>query len=155
MHEPHKGYVVAELSVDDLVEVYRLRELLEAEAIRVAVPRLTTDDLAAIETAARAVDAAGRAGDTALMTEANREFHFLLFDVAGLPRLARTLGQLWDATDVYRAVYFSGATNRTSVRHEHRALLDALVARDAEAAVTAQHEHRENSVTAVSAALTR
>ena len=120
-----------------------------------AVPRLTTDDLAAIETAARAVDAAGRAGDTALMTEANREFHFLLFDVAGMPRLSRTLRQLWDATDVYRAVYFSGATNRTRVRHEHRALLDALRARDAEAAVTAQHEHRENSVTAVSAALTR
>jgi DNA-binding GntR family transcriptional regulator len=153
VHEPHKGYVVAELSVDDLVEVYRLRELLEDEAIRVAVPRLTDDDVTALRTAARAVDAAGRAGDTARMTEANREFHFLLFDAAAMPRLSRTLRQLWDATDVYRSVYFSGAANRARVRTEHAELVAALGARDAERAVAAQHAHRDNSVAAVSAAL--
>ena len=37
---PHRGYFVTELSVADLLEVYRLRALLEAEAIRAAVPSL-------------------------------------------------------------------------------------------------------------------
>ena len=155
VHEPHKGYVVAELSVDDLVEVYRLREILEAEAIRVAVPRLTAADLDALAAAAADVDSAGRSGDVTAMTEANRRFHFLLFDAAGMPRLSRTLRQLWDATDVYRSVYFSGVTNRQRVKHEHKALLVALRSGDAAAAVRAQHEHRDNSVTAVTAALRR
>ncbi len=155
VHEPHKGYVAAELSVDDLVEVYRLREILEAEAIRVAVPRLTASDLDALAAAAADVDSAGRSGDVTAMTEANRRFHFLLFDAAGMPRLSRTLRQLWDATDVYRSVYFSGVTNRQRVKHEHKALLVALRSGDAAAAVRAQHEHRDNSVTAVTAALRR
>ena len=37
-YRPHRGYFVAELDVDDLREVYRIRDLLESEAVRVAVP---------------------------------------------------------------------------------------------------------------------
>jgi DNA-binding GntR family transcriptional regulator len=151
---PRRGYVVSELSVEDLVEVYRLRELLEAEAIRVAVPRLGRPEITALRAAARAVDVAGRSGDLDLMTSANREFHFLLFDAAGMPRLSRTLRQLWDATDVYRSVYFATAGNRTRVKHEHAALLAAIADGDAERAVKVQAEHRDHSVAAVTAALT-
>ncbi|MGD9954681.1 MAG: GntR family transcriptional regulator [Candidatus Nanopelagicales bacterium] len=150
----HRGYVVAELSVDDLVEVYRMRELLEAEAIRAAVPRATDELVAAMRAAAAEVDAAGRADDVAEITAANRRLHFLLFDAAGMPRLVRTLRQLWDATDVYRSVYFAGADNRDRVHHEHEDLVGAVARRDAEAAVRVQAEHRDHSVAAVTAAIT-
>jgi len=150
---PRRGYVAADLSVDDLVEVYRMRELLEAEAIRVAVPRLDDPVVDEIEAAGRAVAAAGRDGDLAAMTVANRRFHFLLFDAAGMPRLSRALRQLWDATDVYRSVYFAAPTNRARVTHEHVDLVAALRARDAEAAVAAQAAHRDHSVTSVRAAI--
>jgi DNA-binding GntR family transcriptional regulator len=151
---PRRGYVVAELSVDDLLEVYRLRELLEAEALRVAVPQIDETVVDAVAQACREVDEAGRAEDLVAMTAANRRLHFLVFDAAGMPRLSRTLRHLWDATDVYRAVYFSGASNRSRVSHEHADLLRALRDRDAEAAVAAQAAHREHSVAAVRAALT-
>jgi DNA-binding GntR family transcriptional regulator len=154
VYAAHRGYVVAELSVDDLVEVYRLRELLEAEAIRVAVPRLSDADVESIASAARDVDAAGRRGDLVEMTACNRDFHFLVFDAAGMPRLSRTLRQLWDATDVYRAVYFAGNGNRARVHADHAAMLDALRARDVRAAIAAQKAHRDASVDAVTAALT-
>jgi len=150
---PRRGYVVSELSVADLSEVYRLRELLEAEAIRVAVPRLDDVTVAAIERAAHDVDAAGRRGDLVAMTSCNRDFHFLLFDAAGMPRLSRTLRQLWDATDVYRGVYFAGTGNRRRVADDHAALVAALRARDVRAAVAVQKSHRDASVSAVTAAL--
>ena len=150
---PRRGYVVSELSVADLSEVYRLRELLEAEAIRVAVPRLDDVTVAAIERAAHDVDAAGRRGDLVAMTSCNREFHFLLFDAAGMPRLSRTLRQLWDSTDVYRGVYFAGTGNRRRVADDHAALVAALRARDVRAAVAVQKSHRDASVSAVTAAL--
>ena len=153
VYAPHRGYVVSELSVDDLVEVYRLRELLEAEAIRVAVPQLTDLDVDTIAAAAHQVDAAGSVDDLAAMTAANRDFHFLLFDAAGMPRLSRTLRQLWDATDVYRAVYFGATGNRERVSDDHAELLAALRHRDVRRAVAAQRSHRDHSVAAVSAAI--
>ena len=88
------------------------------------------------------------------MTAYNRDFHFLLFDAAGMPRLSRTLRQLWDATDVYRAVYFGGTGNRARVRHDHAELVGALRARDVRAAVAAQKHHRDASVESVTAAIT-
>jgi DNA-binding GntR family transcriptional regulator len=154
VYAAHRGYVVAELSVDDLTEVYRLRELLEAEAIRVAVPRLDDATVDAIADAAHAVDAAGRRGDLVEMTAYNRDFHFLLFDAAGMPRLSRTLRQFWDATDVYRSVYFGGTGNRTRVKQDHAELVEALRARDVRAAIALQKRHRDASIAAVTAAIT-
>ena len=81
-------------------------------------------------------------------------FHFLLFDAAGLPRLSRTLRQLWDATDVYRSVYFASPTNLQRVNDEHDELMAALQAGDVKAAIAAQAAHRAHSVEAVSNALT-
>ncbi len=153
VYHPHRGYFVAELSLDDLLEVYRLRELLEAEAVMVAVPRLGASDLAAISAACEDVRQANRGDDLAAITDANRRFHFLLFDAAAQPRLTRMLRQLWDATDVYRTVYFSAPSNRRRVEREHDGLVRALTAGRAEEAVRLQAEHRAHSVSAVGAAL--
>jgi DNA-binding GntR family transcriptional regulator len=70
-----------------------------------------------------------------------------------MPRLSRTLRQLWDATDVYRAVYFAQHANRARVAHEHTEILAALRAGDAQAAVAAQAAHRDHSVASVRAAI--
>jgi len=44
---PYRGFTVTELDADDIEEVYDLRILLESHAIRLAVPLMTDDDLAA------------------------------------------------------------------------------------------------------------
>lgn len=83
---PHRGYRVAQLSLADLLEVCRLRELFEGEAARVAVERAGDDVRRAMEQAAREVEAASDAGDLAAMADANRRFHFLLITAAGMLR---------------------------------------------------------------------
>jgi DNA-binding GntR family transcriptional regulator len=153
VYHPHRGYFVAELSVADLLEVYRLRAIFEAEAIRHAVPALADDDVEALADLLAEVDAAAADGDVIGMTAANRRFHFAIFDAAGLPRLSRLLRQLWEATDAYRALYFQAAGNRERVEHEHAAMLAALRARDAERVIVLHDEHREHSVASVRAIL--
>ncbi len=153
VYHPHRGYFVSELSVADLLEVYRLRELLEAEAIRAAVPTLTDADVDAVAELAAQVEAAADRVDVMEMTVANRRFHFALFDAAGLPRLSRLLRQLWEATDAYRALYFQSPGNRERVSGEHAQMMTALRARDAEALVRLHDEHRDHSVDAVRALL--
>ena len=153
VYHPHRGYFVAELSVADLLEVYRLRSILEAEAIRQAVPILGDDDVDALAELLAEVQTAAGAVDVIAMTAANRRFHFAIFDAAGLPRLSRILRQLWEATDAYRALYFQGPENRDRVAREHTRMLSALRKRDAETLVRLHDEHREHSVGAVSAIL--
>lgn len=153
VYYPHRGYFVAELSVDDLEEVYLLRGLLEAEAIRRAVPQLTDDDIDAIEALLGDIDTAAGNDDVIAMTAANRRFHFAIFDACGMPRLVRLLHQLWDATDAYRALYFQVAANRERVSGEHAQMLGSLRRRDASALVALHDEHRGNSVNVVGAAL--
>jgi DNA-binding GntR family transcriptional regulator len=153
VYHPNRGYFVAELSVADLQEVYRLRQLLEAEAIRHAVPALDDADIDALEELRAAVDRASASGDVLGMTAANRRFHFAIFDAAGLPRLSRLLRQLWEATDAYRALYFQSPQNRVRVDGEHSAMVAAMRAGDAEELVRLHDEHRDHSVGAVRALL--
>jgi len=150
---PHRGYFVAELSVADLMEVYRLRALLEAEAIRAAVPALGDDDVDALADLAAEVDAASARGDLTAVSVANRRFHFALFDAAGMPRLSRLLRQLWEATDAYRSLYFQAPANRDRIAGEHAAMVEALRARDAVAVIALHDRHRDTSVEAVRALL--
>lgn len=148
---PHRGYFVATLSTDDLLEVYRLREILETEAIEHAVTALTDEDCDALAELLVAVDSALRGEDLAAITAANRRFHFALFDSSGMPRLVRLLRQLWDATDVYRSVYFAASPNRDRVHDEHVEILQALRKRDTAAVVRWHNIHRQNTITAVTA----
>nr|SBO93851.1 Transcriptional regulator, GntR family [Nonomuraea gerenzanensis] len=145
-YKPHKGYCVAMLSLDDLREVYRIRELLEEEAVRAAVARLTDADLGRIEAAQEEVERAAAAGDVAAMATANRTFHMTLFDCAAMPRLARLIRTLWDTTDAYRSMYYGDAGNRERVVKEHRAALDALRRRSADEAVSTLNVHRDRAV---------
>jgi DNA-binding GntR family transcriptional regulator len=153
VYQPHRGYFVAELDVDDLREVYRIRDLLESEAVRVAVPQMTAGDLDRLEDACDDVDRAAAAGDLVAMTEANRRFHFTLIEAAQMPRMARLIRILWDATDAYRSLYYSEPGHRSHVHDEHVAVMQAVRHGDADSAVELLRRHREHAVAAVAEVL--
>ncbi|CEA09609.1 HTH-type transcriptional regulator McbR [Arthrobacter saudimassiliensis] len=154
VYEPHRGHKVATLSIDDLLEVYRLRQLLEAEAARVAMQAAPQPEvLAALKSVASEVEAASAAGDLLAMTAANRRFHFILVEAAAMPRLERMVQVLWDATEAYRYVYYGGEGNRTRVEAEHRMIIDAFEDRDVELLIRLLDEHREHAVEALGAFL--
>ncbi len=146
---PHRGYFVARLSLSDLVEVYRIRELLEPEAVRAAMAALTTGDRERIAEAEEAVRAAAEALDVTAMAQANRRLHFALFDACPLTRLVRIIGLLWDATEVYRSVYFSEPGNRRLVEEEHRELVAAVLAGDADRVLVVLDAHRRHAIAAL------
>ena len=145
----HRGYFVTQLSLSDLLEVYRIREILEAEAVRVAVPQMTTEDVDRLEEAEREVQAAAAEADVVTMTQANRRFHFALIEACGLPRLVRIIRLLWDATEVYRSVYYTEPHNRELVEAEHRGLVEAVKAGDVEQALHVLEEHRQHAIAAL------
>ena len=153
VYHPHRGYFVTTLSTDDLLEVYRLREILETEALEHAVPALSSIDIEALGDLMAAVDIAIRDDDVQAISEANRRFHFALFEFSGMPRLVRLIRQLWDSTEAYRSVYFASAPNRDRIHDEHVEILEALKRGDTSGVIRWHNVHRQNTVTAVSAVI--
>lgn len=142
---PHSGYRVAKLGLDELLEVFRLRDILEAELIRDAMPMVTGDIIDLMRQEMDEMDRAVAADDLIALGLANRRFHFLTFESSGLARTRRIVTQLWNTADAYRPLY-AHLLDPTKVNTEHVLLVDAFVARDVERAVAINHEHRLQAI---------
>ncbi len=145
----HRGYFVTKLSLSDLLEVYRIREILEAEAVTVALPQMTAEDINRLEEAEGDVQAAAEVADVIAMTSANRRFHFAIFEACALPRLVWLIRLLWDATEVYRSIYYNERHNREVVSAEHRALVAAVRVGDVATTLLVLSDHREHATAAL------
>jgi DNA-binding GntR family transcriptional regulator len=144
---------VAQLDLADLAEVYRLRELLEAEAVRAAMPHLSEADVEDIATEFEAVTSALAGGRLSDAMAANRRAHFRLFEAARMPVLLRHVRMLWDSTQAYRALYYNEAARRQAVDREHAQILAALRGRDAERVLMLLDAHRRHALGALAEVL--
>jgi DNA-binding GntR family transcriptional regulator len=145
-YRPRRGYVVTQLDVDDLEEVYRLRRVLETDALRRGVPRATAGDVQALERAAAAYRAAVATGAVGEQLAANRRFHDLLHALSGSQPLVRLIDLLWDSTEAYRALYYALHGESDEADRAHRAIVEAVAVADAERAVALQDAHRERAL---------
>lgn len=148
-YEPHRGYFVVDLKLDELEEIYRLRDILEAEATIVGFPRISAESRAVMARSMEEMLAAMDAGDITALTAANRRFHFAVYAACAMPRLLRILEQLWDASDPYRAVYFCDSDNQTLMHQEHLGIFEATASSDAERLLGLLEEHRKHAVPAL------
>ncbi len=83
-----------------------------------------------------------------LWEAAHREFHMCLIGGCGMPLLVRFCGSLHDLSDRYRRLYMDPPP-RGNVAKEHAAIIDAVLARDAETACRILAEHSQRSGNAV------
>jgi DNA-binding GntR family transcriptional regulator len=127
---PHYGTVVAEHSRKRAEEIYLLRSTLEPLAGSLAAKNATDhqiDDVAkAYEDLRRAI-AEDRLDDVPAL---NASFHRLLVAASGLPVLAEFIERLWNGVP-YQAISLRGRVSDSA--KEHRRILAALKARDADA----------------------
>ncbi len=85
-YEPYRGYKVVELSVDQLEEIYLARGLLEEEVTRRAVENIDDALVRSLEETLARMEELAEAGDVVGYSEANVEFHFLIFEQVGAPQ---------------------------------------------------------------------
>jgi DNA-binding GntR family transcriptional regulator len=151
--EPNRRVRIAELSGDDAEELYIMRIALEAVAIRITVPTLTSHSFAELEGYMAQMDHYMRVDDLPGMRAPHHAFHHLLVAAAG-PRVSDMIAQLFDHAERYRLAF--GATEPGVLderRAEHRALIDAAAAGDADLAALRLSEHYARTAALVFAAL--
>ena len=136
--------VLADLgAVLDVVEV---RRALESEVAALAAQRATSTQRRAIQAALATADASIASGSATV--DEDLAFHQTLADAAGNPQFARLLRHLEQYLREAMAVTRRNESMKpefiTEVRQEHQAIVDAVLARDAEAAraAAARHMHQ-------------
>jgi DNA-binding GntR family transcriptional regulator len=143
-HTPHTGYAVAKLDFDDLLEIKRLREILEAEAVRRSMKLFGDDDVARMSAALEEMAAA--ADDVGALNIAHRRFHFCVFEPAAMPRLLRVLRQLWDSSEAYQSLRHADRHGREGSYEEHTEIFEAARDRDASRLVKLLNKHRQHTI---------
>jgi DNA-binding GntR family transcriptional regulator len=138
---PRRGAVVRELSTEEFLEAYQVREALEVMAVRLAVPRLAEADVAALETYIAEMTFCAERGDTQGFFEANSGFHRAFFDISGNRMLVDLYRGLCSQIDRYRlrSLELRGNVQRSIA--EHKAILRAAKAGDVERAAHLVSEH--------------
>lgn len=91
VHELNRGVFVRLLRAEDVRDLYRLRRLLELEAVRSAGP---SPDTAALRAAVAEGEAAAAAGRWPAVGTANMRFHQALAALAGSPRIDELMRQV-------------------------------------------------------------
>jgi DNA-binding GntR family transcriptional regulator len=127
---PNRGASVRQLTLEDVNQIYAVREILErAAAAQISMP-LSRSILEAIEKAQKRHDAAVEAGDAKAVFRANFEFHEALFAACGNPYLAAAIDDFRRKTHVVWSYAIVKPEYFRNAQREHRAMLKALRERD-------------------------
>jgi len=137
----HRRPVVSTLTHDELVEAYQVREALEVLAIRLATPRLTSEQIDKLQDLNETMLLCVGMNAIEGFFEENAHFHRLLVEASGNRKLIELYGQLTSQMGRYQlqSLVLRG-TMKQSVA-EHRAIVRALRKRDAERAASLLAEH--------------
>jgi GntR family transcriptional repressor for pyruvate dehydrogenase complex len=130
-------------SVDAVVHVVELRRVLEGEMAALAAQRASRSQLADLRRALRAIDVAAAAGHDGVAEDLS--FHRLIGEATGNPQFSQLLAfleqYLREGMRITRGNEARRLDFMDAVRREHRAIVDAIAARDPAAARRHAIEH--------------
>jgi DNA-binding GntR family transcriptional regulator len=152
-YEPYRGNFVRTFTIKQVNDLFQVRKSLESLAVRLAVPKLSQEDLGRIRTILAEVDEALQQGDLEAYSDADRRFHKLIIDKTGNETLIETLDRLGLQFQLIRifANRDPGVVERTA--QERPRILTALAAFDADKAASLMEAHIEGVRQAVIAHL--
>jgi DNA-binding GntR family transcriptional regulator len=141
---PRRGYAVASLDLQEIVEAFDLRALLETELARRSIARRTDAEIARVyaisgEMAALADDA--DQADRSHWFELNTQFHNALLSPAGCKHHMRALENSRGLIEAYIRTEVRLTGDLRQAQEEHAQLAQAFVLGDADRFVDLTREH--------------
>lgn len=145
---PRVGYAVTRLTLQDMLEIFTLRIILEVEAIGIASERITDNDINKLVANNKEEAALAKQKADASLRErgyqVNREFHLIIAQATGNNRLARIIQSLID--DLERALSFDPYIADPT---QHDDIILHLTNRDKVKAQAAMRRHIEETRTRI------
>ncbi len=129
----HRGVFVSKMSAEELVDLYTVREILEEQASKIAVDKLTDSDVELLDRLADRMAVAAQKGDSEEFLALNRQLHFTLYRAAKRRHMLKIIDQMWDLSARYAHLQLQAVPDRASQAiSEVRAIVAACRRRDRE-----------------------
>ena len=141
---PRKGAEVARITEKDLRDVLEVRCSLEELAAELAAERMDEEGQEKLDQALVEFESAIESGDNAAIADSDMEFHDIIFDATGNPRLIQIIGNLREQFYRYRLEYLKDKRMHRLLVEEHDTIRRALKKRDAAKAGSAMRTHIDN-----------
>jgi DNA-binding GntR family transcriptional regulator len=140
---PRRGLFCASVSTDEFLDFLRVRESLEMLAVRSCVERITDREIEALAAILDEYEAVLEAGDLEAASALDTRFHKAIADCSRNRKLIRFIAEIEDFMRLARSQErpdFGLAEKARSIA-QHRAILDSIRDRDADAAAVAMRKN--------------
>jgi DNA-binding GntR family transcriptional regulator len=139
--KPRRGCYVTEISERDLDEIFNVMALLEGQCAQLSVRKATDADLKHLKEIHAALEKAAHDGNINSFFEGNQAFHRALQEIADNRWLLETIEHLRKVIKLSRhhSLFSDGRLEQSLA--EHRKILDAILARDADLAEQHMRAH--------------
>jgi DNA-binding GntR family transcriptional regulator len=142
--EGQRGFRVAPVSIENLLDITKTRSWIESIALRAAIAAGDRRWEAEILAAAHRLKGCRKSDGESLSDEwyrENRAFHDALVAACNSPQMMAFRAQLYDLSDRYRRLSVQDGLAGRDFDAEHQSIMDAVLARDADTAVAHTVEH--------------
>ncbi len=144
--EGQRGFHVAPVSASDLIDITDARVLIEVQAMRKAIAKGDDEwEIAAMTMLHRLAKIEerieGRPSDDPEWRRMHSQFHHALVSACGSPTLLAIRAQLFDRSERYRSLSASRRPTSRDKTGEHRAIMMAAIARNADLAADLIEKH--------------
>lgn len=146
---PRKGAEVAKMTLKGMEDVLEIRAALDELASQLACQRITEEQLARLANKKRDFEISLKTGNVKAIAEADVNFHDVIYEATGNPKLVTMLNNLREQIYRYRVEYLKNEANYPTLIKEHEEVYQSILSRDAEAATLAIRVHVENQAIAV------
>ncbi len=142
---PNRGCFAKGFTKRDVADIYTVRETLEKIAVTWACARITDEEIEKLEEQCELMEFYTNKRDVQKILSMNSTFHDIIYNSSRSRFLAQVLRSYKGYLDKARKSVYYDETFLENIQKEHRALLDAIKARDTERACQAILDHLEAS----------
>ena len=141
---PNKGAYVTGITVNDVKDIYMIRSRLEGLCARWATEKITDEQMEEMEENVYLAEFHAQKGHMDQMAELDNRFHEVLYEACDSKMLEHLLKDYHNY--VLRVRRKTLSTNRgTESNNEHRMIMEAIKAKDADKAEELAHAHMINA----------
>jgi len=140
---PQRGAFVAKPSIEQALDVFEARRLIEPGIVRRLVRNMDNSKIRRLQTHLKQEREARANSDKRATVRLSGEFHVLLAELAGNSALLRSMRELSTLTCLTISLYES-AVNTCCLVDEHEAVVDAIVAGNGEQAEQLMLSHLDH-----------
>jgi DNA-binding GntR family transcriptional regulator len=143
--EAHKGAVLRPVTAKFVADIHDTRAAIERMLVRRATLKISDDQLDHLADLASRHEQAAAAGVEEHMSEANKQFHSFIAEVADNPEASYILDQGWDLVINLRNRFGLSETRIAEIVRQHWVIVEAIKSRDADFATRAVQDHCDSA----------